>query len=395
VSAKFGNEGTETTSRPRMRLIHIVPAISEESTGPSYSVVRLCESLIAGGQDVTLGVLDWTPMASPPRFVKDFPLGMGPRRLGRSPRMCRWLDKQAGDNSIDVIHNHSLWMMPNVYPGLVARKHHVPLVVSPRGTLSEWALQHGSIVKRPFWRLVQAPALGATSCFHATAESEYKDIRRVGFRQPVAIIPNGIDMPELTLKPRENVRTLLFLGRVHPSKGLDLLLPAWRSVQSRFTDWCLVIAGPDNGGYLKKLQDLADQMQLKRIEFVGEVKGKRKWDVYRTAALFVLPTYSENFGMTVAEALAAGVPAIVSKGAPWPALEQRRAGWWIDVGLDPLVTCLNYALSQTDAALTEMGQRGRSWMEKEFSWKQLGQRMSETYRWIVLGGVKPEWVVVD
>jgi glycosyltransferase involved in cell wall biosynthesis len=378
-----------------MRLVHVVPAISEESTGPSYSVVRLCESLIAAGQDVTLGVLDWTPMASSPQFVKDFPLGIGPRRLGRSPRMCRWLDEQAGENSIDVIHNHSLWMMPNVYPGPVARIHHVPLVVSPRGTLSEWAFQHGSLVKRLFWPLIQKPALGATSCFHATAKSEYEDIRRVGFRQPVAVIPNGIDIPSLTARRHGNVRKLLFLGRVHPSKGLDLLLPAWRAVQDRFPNWGLVIAGPDNGGYLKKLQKLADQLQLKRIEFLGEVKGERKWEVYRTAELFVLPTYSENFGMTVAEALAVGVPAIVSKGAPWPDLEQRRAGWWIDVGLDPLVICLNHTLSQPPNALTEMGQRGRSWMEKEFSWKHLGQRMTETYQWIVQGGTKPEWVFVD
>ena len=98
------------------------------------------------------------------------------------------------------IHNHRLWMMPNVYPGLVARKHNVPLVISPRGTLSEWAFQHGSVVKRLFWPLVQKPALTATSCFHATAESEYKDIRRMGFRQPVAIIPNGIDIPAFARK---------------------------------------------------------------------------------------------------------------------------------------------------------------------------------------------------
>lgn len=379
-----------------MRLIHVVPAISEESTGPSYSVVRLCESLIAEGQDVTLGVLDWTPMDSPPRFAKVFPLSMGPRRLGCSPRMRDWLAERAGANSIDIIHNHSLWMMPNVYPGVVAGKHNVPLVISPRGTLSEWAFQHGSLAKRPFWRLIQKPALASTSCFHATAKSEYEDIRRMGFRQPVAIIPNGIDIPSSTSRQQPgNVRTLLFLGRVHPSKGLNLLLPAWQAVQERFPHWCLVIAGPDNGSYLEKLQNLAGQLRLKRIEFLGEVKGKRKWDIYRTAELFVLPTYSENFGMTVAEALAAGVPAIVSKGAPWPDLERQRAGWWIDIGLDPLVTCLNHALGQAGDALAEMGQRGRSWMEKDFSWQYVGRQMTETYRWIVLGGPRPEWVFED
>lgn len=377
-----------------MRLIHTVPAISEEASGPSYSVLRLCESLIAEGQDVTLAVLDWAPMASPPQFVKAFPLGVGPRRLGRSPEMRRWLTEQARSRSIEIMHNHSLWMMPNVYPGVVARKHDVPLVISPRGALSHWARQNGSVVKRLFWPLAQKPALAATVCFHATAESEYEDIRRMGFRQPVAIIPNGIDIPICASKQGGLIRTLLFLGRVHPKKGLDMLLPAWQVVQDRFPDWRLVIAGPDdNDGYLDQMQQLAVRLHLKRTEFVGGLKGKQKWDTYREAEIFVLPTYSENFGMTVAEALATGVPAIVSKGAPWQGLEQKRAGWWVDIGLDPLVACLNAALSQTPDVLNEMGQRGRGWMEKEFSWRRLGQQMAETYRWIQIGSTKPEWVI--
>jgi len=375
-----------------MRLIHTVPAISEEATGPSYSVVRLSESLMTEGQDVTLAVLDWTPMASPPRFMKAFPLGMGPRRLGCSPKMRRWLIEQARSGSVEIIHNHSLWMMPNVYPGIVAKKYNVPLVISPRGTLTQWAFQHGSVVKRLFWPLVQKPALAATSCFHASAESEYEAIRHMGFRQPVAIIPNGIDIPMLASKRRVNSRTLLFLGRVHPSKGLDVLLPAWRAVQDRFPDWCLMIAGPDSGGYLKKMQHFAAQLNLKRTEFVGGLKGTQKWEAYEQADLFVLPTYSENFGMAVAEALAAGVPAIVSKGAPWKGLEQRKAGWWIDMGLDPLVTCLNHALGQEPDVLAEMGQRGRVWMQTEFSWEQIGAMMHQTYRWVLSGGKKPDWV---
>src|SRR5262249_47476339 len=103
-------------------------------------------------------------------------------------------------------------------------------------------------------------------------------------------------------------------------------------------------------------------------------------------------TYSENFGMAVAEALAGGVPAIVSKGAPWERLEKRKAGWWIDIGVGPLVNCLNEALDLTPGTLNEMGNRGRIWMEEEFSWKRLGLQMVETYRWILLGGTKPEWV---
>jgi len=194
-----------------MRIIHTVPAISNEASGPSYSVVRLCESLVQQGQELTLAALDWAPISSPPAFLKTFPLGLGPRRLGRSPAMSRWLNERAGLQAVDVFHNHSLWMMPNVYPGQVARKYDIPFVVSPRGVFTEYAMAIGSKIKRVFWPLIQRPALNAVNCFHATAESEYADIRRLGFRQPVAVIPNGIDIPELMPKISINSRTLLFL----------------------------------------------------------------------------------------------------------------------------------------------------------------------------------------
>lgn len=375
-----------------MRLIHTVAAISEEATGPAYSVVRLCESLIVEGQDVTLAVLDWTPMPSSPQFVKMFPVGAGPRRLGRSPDMRRWFADVGRSQSVDLIHNHGLWMMPNVYSGSAARRFRIPLIISPRGTLSDWAFYHGSSMKRLFWPLIQRPALAAVSCFHATSEAEFEAVRRRGFRTPVAVIPNGIDIPLLVPKRPVSCRTLLFLGRLHPSKGLELLLPAWRAVQDRFLEWRLVIAGPDNDGYLTKMRKLADELGLTRIEFVGALRGHDKWAAYQTADLFVLPSYSENFAMTVAEALASGVPAIVSKGAPWGGLEKHEAGWWIDIGVEPLVNCLNRALSQHPHELAAMGQRGRDWMDAEFSWHRIGGMMVETYSWIVKGGETPAWV---
>jgi glycosyltransferase involved in cell wall biosynthesis len=376
-------------------ILHALSAMDHEGSGPSYSVPRLCESMIAAGVPTKLAVLDWVPGIEAPPYVERFPLSRGPRRLGRSPAMARWLIEQVKAGAVEIIHNHGLWMMPNVYPGQVARKYSVPLVVSPRGTLSEWAFDSGSRLKQVIWPLLQKPSLAATTCFHATALSEYEDIRRRGFRQPVAVIPNGIDIPDLLPKAAKDHRDLLFLGRVHPKKGLDMLLPAWRAVQHRFPDWQLKIAGPDNGGYLAKMQRLAAELSLERVEFSGALLGEQKWHAYRQADLFVLPTYSENFGMTVAEALAAGTPAIVSKGAPWSGLPQRQAGWWIDIGLDPLVASLEEALAQPAKTLLAYGQYGRKWMEEEYSWSHIGWRMADTYRWLLRGDAKPEWMLED
>jgi glycosyltransferase involved in cell wall biosynthesis len=384
--------GAHDLIRPK-RAIHVVPSISNEASGPSYSVVRLCQSLIAHGEDITLATLDVPTVTSPPPFLRTFRLGMGPLRLGRSPPMKRWLASRSQSHSVDLLHNHSLWMMPNVYPGLVAKRYGIPLVVSPRGTLSEWAIQSGSALKRAFWPLLQKPALAATSCFHATSPSEYEDIRRLGFRQPVAVIPNGIDVPDLPPKSFRTVRTLLFLGRIHRTKGLDVLLPAWQRVQDKFPAWHLRIVGPDDGGYLADIQRLSGELRLERIEFSGALYGPQKWLAYREADLFVLPTHSENFGMSIAESLAAGTPAIVSKGAPWAGLKVHQAGWWIDIGIEPLVACLGEVLNRIPESLSEVGVRGRAWMEADFSWAQIGRRMGETYYWLLNVGDKPDCLI--
>jgi glycosyltransferase involved in cell wall biosynthesis len=328
-------------------------------------------------------------------FLKVFPSGLGPQRLGRSPLMRAWLESEGRNGMLRLIHNHSIWMMPNVYPGWVAKKYKVPYVVSPRGAFSEWAMASGSRIKRIFWPLMQRPSLEAVTCWHATAESEYRDIRRLGFRQPVAVIPNGVDIPEMPEKDESQNHTLLFLGRIHPKKGLDMLLPAWKAIQDRFPSWRLRIVGPDNSGYLIKMHRFASDLGLQRVEFYGPLYGKDKWTAYRNADLFILPSYSENFGMAVAEALASGLPAIVSKGAPWEGLGARNAGRWIDNNIDALIGCLEELMSCNSETLDKMGQRGRMWMEQEYSWDKIGQKMAETYQYLLNGGQLPPWVMED
>lgn len=365
-----------------MRIIHTVPSIAEKSSGPTYTVMRLAMELRQRGNDVMLACLDSPGHPPTPDWVMRFPrLGID-RRLGVSPAMHRWLRQLKASEQAVVLHNHSLWMMPNVYPGWVAKANRIPYVVSPRGTLGTAAFQGGSAVKKVFWPLVQRPALAAVSCFHATAASEAGEIREHGFQQPIAVIPNGVDMPEQSFREHARRREVLFLGRIHPKKGLDVLLRAWGRIERSRADWVLRIVGPDNGGYLARMRELSSELGLQRALFDGELVGDERTAAYRRASLFVLPTRNENFAMTVAEALACGTPAIVSKGAPWSGLARHGCGWWIDHGEDALASALANAMSCDTTLLQGMGSRGAEWMRAEFSWEAVGAQMEEVYRWV-------------
>ena len=355
--------------------------------------MRLCEELIVRGEPTLLATVDEATVAAGKPFLRAFPLSVGPARLARSRAMKLWLDEMAEQGNVRVIHNHSLWKMPNVYPGWTARRFGVPLVVSPRGTLSAWAMASGSIMKKVFWPLLQKPAVACAAAFHATSEAEYRDIRRAGFAQPVFVIPNGIDTPPVGEARKPEIRTLLFLGRIHPIKGLDRLLQAWSVVAASAPDWRLRIVGPDDGGHLAKLQGMARTMP--RVEFAGPSFGNSKWREYREADLFILPSRSENFGVSVAEALACATPAIATTGTPWQGLEDNSAGWWIEGSVEGLIACLRSTLSTSVEVLAMMGSNGRAWMQRDFAWPAIAEQMSAAYQWLSAGGARPACTRID
>jgi glycosyltransferase involved in cell wall biosynthesis len=384
-----------------MKLVHISPSIGDEASGPSYSVSSLCKELVAQGNELTLASLDLGHVPSSLYFHKTFPLGFGPRRLGRSPEMLAWMQRRCQSGDIAILHNHGMWQMNAVYPAWVAATRGILLIQSPRGAFTEWAMKWGSRFKPVFWHLLQRPAMIRTDCFHATAEAEFLDIRRLGFTQPVAVVPNGIDIPNITPKRTRAKRTILFLGRLHVNKGLDILLPAWKCLQDLYPEWHLRIVGKDDtndapDGYRAECLRMARDLGLSRVDFSGALYGDAKLRAYREADIFVLPSYSENFAMTVAESLSVGTPVVVSKGAPWSQLSENGAGWWIDIGVEPLVDCLKHAMAIRPEELAEMGERGREWMRRDFSWERVGTMMSSTYRWLRDRTLPvPGWVRLD
>ena len=389
-----------------MKIIHIIPSIGIEASGPSHSVKGLCDSLIDMGSEVTISSVDVTNKLKP--YVKEekgnykkglqgdaeinkiFSMGFGPERMLRSPELFSWLKSECKNNKNTILHNHGMWYFMALYPSRLNNLSGVKLIQSPRGALSEYSLTSGSRLKPLFWNIFQKRALSKANCFHATSESEYRDIRALGFKQPVAIVPNGVHIPVVPAKKNKSDNNVLtYLGRIHPEKGIEELLISWKEIQNHFKNWRLQIIGAGNQQDIIDFEGKALELKLDRIDFFGPMYDDKKWEAYTKSDLFVLPSPSENFGMTVAESLACGTPVITTNGTPWSKLESKGAGWYIDIGSEALVQGLKNAMSLKPETLSEMGERGRLWMNEEFSWHQIGKEMIDVYNWLIDQKIDP------
>ncbi len=378
-----------------MKVVQVVPTIGDESSGPSYSVPGLCRGIVENDCDVSLHFVGRIPAREFPFPIHAYPVKRLPHpRIGRSPEMLTGLKKACKET--DIIHNNSFWLFPNVYPARAKMGTKCKLVNAPRGTFAEWSLKHHWLQKKLFgWFGGQYAAMAATDMWHATCEKEYEEIRGLGYKQPVAIVPIGIDLPEIETHVKEDAgrtRKVVFFGRLHKVKGVDRLVCAWEQVVRE--GWELVIAGPDCG-MLETLKGIVAERKLPRVSFVGEINGPAKYEFLVGADIYVLPSDTENFGVTVAEALASGTPVIASQGTPWQGLVRERCGRWVPIGVEPLAAALKELMVMSDEERTAMGARGREWMARDFSWKGIGAKMMAAYEWLLGSGDRPGWVKID
>ena len=282
--------------------------------------------------------------------------------------------------SPEVVHLHGLW---NPWMYLAFRwacSQRCKIVWSPHGALTPWAFHYKWWKKLPVWWLYQKRALKGADLLHVTTPAEVEDVRRLGLSQPVVIAPLGVEVESArVLRQVTAVKRALFISRVHPKKGLHNLIEAWAILKPR--DWILEIAGPSYKGYAEEIMELARERGVgASVKMLGSVFGDQKKELYAKADLFILPTYSENFGVVVVEALAQGCPVITTKGAPWQSLEEQHCGWWIDIGVEPLVQCLRKVLSLPQESFWEMGERGRTWVQNVYSWANIAKQMLEAYK---------------
>jgi glycosyltransferase involved in cell wall biosynthesis len=296
-----------------------------------------------------------------------------------------------------LIHDNGLWGQTNYLAAKCAARLNIPLVISPHGMLEPWALQHKRTRKRIVLSLYLQGILDSAAMFAVSAPSEYESVRRAGLKQPVAIVPAGVSMPTTTAlhATAATERRMLFLSRIHPKKGLIPFVEAWRQVPR--PGWKVIIAGPDEGGHATEVQRLIASYGLEsQFEFPGEVEGEAKRQLFESADVFVLPTFSENFGVVVAEAMSYGVPVLTTRGAPWEILETLKAGWWVDASVEGIAAGLRSALATTPEQRAEMGRAGHAFVVENLGWGVAGKKTYDAYAWLLgLEPDKPAHVRVD
>lgn len=366
-----------------MKIAHLTGHLSRNAAGVGVVVNALAATQLAQGHDVRVFAVEdvawrqgdrelWS--GAPATVVP----GQGPIAFGYGPALLDALFEFGPD----IVHLHGIWM----YNGVAALRWHQetgkPYILSIHGMMSETALSYSPLKKRIARLLFQDRVFAAANHIHVTSEAEADEVRDFGLVNALCNIHLGIDLPDLSQLPatqEDGPKSVLTVGRLHPKKGVDRLLDAWAIVENGFPEWELRIVGPDEVGTKGKLLSQIKYLGLTRVFIDGPVYGRDKAVLMRDADVFVLPTRSENFAFTVAESLSVETPVISTNGAPWAGLETNGCGWWIEQGVQPLSEALRTAMSLPDDVRHIMGQRGRRWMQDDFSWSVVAAALVDCY----------------
>jgi poly(glycerol-phosphate) alpha-glucosyltransferase len=318
----------------------------------------------------------------------------GPAAFGFAPGLERALEAaQPG-----IVHVHGLWMYPSV-ASLRWAKRGGRYVISPHGMLDPWAANNSRWKKRLAGALYEHSHLRGAACLHALNQAEADAFRAYGLRNPVCVIPNGVEIP--AGRPAvpaawkdglpKDARVLFYIGRLHPKKGLRALLQGWSTVQrdAKRSGWQLVIAGWDQDGYEQELRALASTLGLNEsAHFIGPQFGDSKAACFHAADAFILPSVSEGLPMTVLEAWAYGLPVLMTRQCNLPEGQAAGAALMMEPDADSIAETLRRLFSMSEAERAATGARGRLLVEERYLWSEIAQKMAAVYDWL-LGGPLP------
>lgn len=306
---------------------------------------------------------------------------VGGKRFFYSPELRQQV--QFWENDFDTAHLHGFYVYPNWAVGGFARKHGKSLVCHPHGFFEPWILKRSKVLKSVVHQLFETANFRATKLWRALTEKEAGQIRNQGISAPIVVAANGIHLEQWdrtvpdTLPTKEKKR-LLFLGRIHPKKGLPMLVDAWQSLPSERKDWELIIAGPDELGHKRELENKIRNYSLdEEIKFIGTVTGGEKKAWLESSDLFILPSYSEGFSIAILEGMAARLPVLATSQCNFPEISSEGGGWVCEPELDSLKKELAKALSSSATELTERGIAARGLIESRYTWSIIAKTIHE------------------
>ena len=385
------------------RWLQVLSHLSPRYGGIASSVPRLARATEAAGRHVC-PIVGFCAQDE----LRD--LGEAERQAMKvfSPGRLRWmvdgsLHRQFREmvRAADGVHIHGLWETHCMTAAGIAQSCRRPYIVSAHGMLEQWALRRRRLKKALYAALIEIRAMRRAACLRALSLDEVDDYRRLGLNNPIAIVPGGVDVPaavspelfRATYPQLGGKRIVLFMGRIDQKKGLNLLLAAWARIVEKADDIHLMIAGPDCG-MLASLQQMTDELRLHNsVTFAGMVTGEQKWSMLAAASLFVLPSYSEGFSIAVLEALATGIPVIVTKPCHIPEVGIHHCGWVIQPQLETLEQALGEFLALSCAEAEEIGRHGRELARTRFHSSVVAGQMDQVYAWLQ-GGAMPSSVEI-
>ena len=361
-----------------MKVLHYIPSLAASAGGVASYLSVLCEEL---GKLVELHVATSYESKREVKICNAIVhrISSGLTCYSSSKALLKELRP-------DVVHINGCWQPQLAFFQWAARSLKIPVVLSPHGMLEPW------IVKRHYWtrkwpaiQLYQRGLVKHADYLHATADKEKDNLLRLGWNARIAVIPNAVNIEVLPIKDNWSLkRRIVFMSRLHVKKGIELLLEALSHLKSDLDGYEVIIAGEGELDYVKTLKNAAISFGLSEVvKLVGGVYGAEKVSLLQSADFFVLPTYSENFGIVVAEALACGTPVITTHGTPWKVLEENECGWYIPVGVNALKKTLREAISVTEETIERMGRNGRRLVEKQYTDKSVASRFFEKYTFLL------------
>ncbi|PSF38092.1 glycosyl transferase group 1 [Aphanothece hegewaldii CCALA 016] len=386
-----------------MKVLQIVPSISLIYGGPSQMVIGLSSALANLGVDVTIlttnsnGDVGQPPLDVPllkPISEDGYQIIYFPcspfRRYKFSLGLLSWLAKEA--HNYDIAHIHALFSPVSTAAATIARRKNLPYLLRPLGTLDPADLRKKQQLKKIYAALLEKPNLVGAAGIHFTSDQECKISERFGAKTQDFVVPLGVNFPKLLPKKgkisqnlgiKSHVPLIVFMSRIEPKKGLDLLLPALETLLEKGINFHFVLAGsnPQDPNYENQIkQQIKSSILSSYTTITGFVEGEVKLGLLQDADLFVLPSYYENFGIAVAEAMAIGTPVVISDQVHiWGAVEKAAAGWVTKCTVADLTQTLQTALQDAEER-KKRGENGKSLAFEQYSWDAIAHQMIAVYQ---------------